>query len=300
MVKGSFLLSRKIAFLLCFLSLSLNAEVYSPTFLNLEAGYRWDKIISRVSLINPVTLTGSTASTTAGRKLSSYQLGGSAQATIYQRLIVKGCGHFGWITNGTFDSNYIEGGAKGNTIDGSGAVGYLFNVHPCFGITPLIGFAYDRLEVKGENTSTLFAEVSTGDVDYFSTFTSGFGGVDLYFQPHPVVDFLAGWELHYGNWKGHYEPKSGEIGMVAGLVNGFASTQRVNSMFGNAFSFDASYLPLRTLRVGLKLKYQIWQSSGRGSYTRTATPLPFNFEKTAVTDVEWESFSALIHVGYNF
>ena len=125
-------------------------------------------------------------------------------------------------------------------------------------------------------------------------------GVDLLFSPTPCADFTLTYELHRTDWEGKHLPATGNFIPPLGTIPGFADVRRQHRFWGNVFEIDYSTHFWCRYTLGCALKYQLWVSQGTGDYHRTITPLSALLPNQTVQNVEWQSFSATLRLGYSF
>lgn len=275
------------------------SEIEDINYLDLDTGYRWDKISNRVVLSG--IGFGARVSTQMANKLGSYQLGLKGQYS-YCQMLVKGSFHYGWIKGGRYDEGGFGGKAGGHTMDALGGFGYLFCISDCWGVAPLVGWSYDEIDVKGQSVKTPLDGVllDIGDIKYKSRFQGPWLGADVFFEPTACSRISLGYEFHIAHWNGTRTLEQGELGTEFGTTTGFSNIRKLNPVLGNVFSLDGAYTFCGCWDFGIGLKYQIWKSVGSGRYKRTIIPTDPAITSQIVEDVEWNSFSLMFQIGYMF
>lgn len=289
--------------ILSLLQLSFLPQAYSNANwqgdIRLETGYRWDKINNRVVVFGEGA--GVFTSTEAANRVNSYQLGAKAVVAAYCNWIGKASAHYGWLGSGHYDEGGFRGRTRGHTTDASLGVGYNLPVNDCISVVPLVGWSYDRINVRAEHVfvGTLGSEVAVGDIKFHNRFQGPWIGTDIVFKPMPCAWITVGHEFHYASWHGTRELVDGELGALFGTTTGFSSTRKHNNMWGQVFTLDGTYA-LGCWDVGLNLKYQYWSNAGNGRYKRTRVPVNPAITTQRVIDVDWQSFAVMVHAGYMF
>lgn len=267
------------------------------SYIDLDTGYRWDKAQAVLDVFGPA-IAGATQETAKG--VNSWQLGAKGRAYFCDYFFVKGAGHYGWVFSGSYDSSNLTGNLDdSHTWDVTGGVGYLFFMHPCWGFAPSVGWSYDLLDFKSNNTSIPIAGVAVpgGDIEFRSRFSGPWVGFEVQFVPLCAFDLSLKYELHHAHW--HSRHSTTLESAAIGLTRGFASRSDHNNIWGHLFEIDTNYYFCCCWNVGIDLKYQIWKSQGKGHFHRD-TPINAVINKSLVDDVEWESFSLMLHLGYAF
>lgn len=269
-------------------------------FLYLDGGYRWDKISNRVDLLG--ANFGNRTSSQTAKKLNSFQLGVKGQLTLNQFLF-KGSYYHGWMAHsGRYEEGFFNGRANGHTDDALGGFGYYFCLNQCTWIAPLAGWSYDELNVTGKSVKVALngAKIPVGDIKYKSRFEGPWFGADIVFQPSPCYWATLGYELHHARWHGTRILENGELGLGFGTTTGFSNKRDHKNIWGHVFQVDGTYVFRECWNLGVNLKYQIWKGAGNGHYKRTVVPVDPAITTEKVVDVEWESFSVMVHAGYAF
>lgn len=285
--------------LLCVSQLCLIPHAFSECqycgYLWLDTGYRWDKISNRVNLFGENF--GDRTSSQTAKQLNSFQLGVKGKFALNCWLL-KGSYHHGWLADGRYDEAGFRGKARGHTNDALGGIGYYFCLNRCMWVAPLVGWSCDELNITGKNIIDELTNV--GDIKYKSRFQGPWVGVDFTFQPSPCYWATFGYELHHADWHGTRLLEDGELGTNFGFTTGFSNKRRHKNIWGHVFELDGTYVFRECWNVGLSLKYQIWKAAGTGHYKRTIVPADPAITSKVVNDVEWESFSLMVHAGYAF
>ena len=277
-------------FALVMVATTAQAVVRPLSYIDLDTGYRWDKVYHRFVVWNDGL--NSAANPVRVNDLNSFQLGAKVQSAICSgNWFVRGSGHYGWVYPGDFQEGGLYARVKGHTVDASASTGYYFSFHPCWGLGPVIGYAYDQMHL---HTSHLFQNTSGGDVDnggmkLTQTFQGPFVGLDLLFQPSCLWQVELEWNLIHGWWefRDSYD------------VLTRASKRTHHNVWGNVFQVDTTYILSRCWSIGLELSYETRVGQGnQGHYKRTIVPLAFANQK--IQSLSWQSFSTMFHVGYNF
>jgi hypothetical protein len=190
-------------------------------------------------------------------------------------------------------------------LDGKAGLGYTF-CRRSWGVAPLIGWAYDELDLTVKNTLTTFVLTPSrqpsqlSDIDCKQTFNGPWAGVDLFFNPCSCWDLTLSYELHRAEWEGKRIPRQGDFGPRFGVTPRFANVRRHHRLWGNVFEVDCDTHFCGRYSIGCALKYQIWASQGTGHYQTTITPLAPGFTNRTIASVEWQSFSAQLQLGIVF
>lgn len=287
--------------LLIVIAPSLLGECRQYNYLDFETGYRWDKVDNRI------VIYGNAAASAAGQtfnKINSYQLGGRGLWMVCDPLFIKAHGHYGWILSGNFDQVTFTGDLDGHTWDAAGGIGYAWRFHPCWDFAPTIGWAYNELGITVTNVTTGFAtppnRISLSNIDCKHRVEGPWVGFDLLFFPSCCLDVSLSYELHKGRWRGDYFPDVGDFGPSFGRTTGFASKRTNDQMWGNLFRMEGKYLFCSCWEIGVLLNYEFWKGQYAGHFDRTITPLGPEFPNNLVIDVDWQSFSTMVQLGYRF
>lgn len=273
------------------------------TFLEVDTGYRWDKLNNKVALIGPVV--GLRTSPQFFKNVKSYQLGGKGLLPFLTNGYIRASGHYGWICSGDYEEGLIFGKIDGHTWDATGGIAWFFPVHCCWGIAPVVGWAYDDLNMEVTDVLATRLAPPTGlvpqtNIDSKTVFQGPWIGVDFLFQVGCDFDLSFGYELHRAKWTERRIPDGPEWGAAFGTTTGFANTRDQCPVWGHIFQLEGTYYFCSCWRLGLALKYQAWQGQNTGRYRRVTTPLASTFTHSLITNLEWNSFSATVQLGRGF
>lgn len=283
------------------LSVFAVASAYAEpqNYMVLDNGYRWDRTSFRASIGGPTIAVKE--STLTLKRIQSYQLGAKGQLT-YCNAFVRASGHYGWVGDAKYDEAGFLGKAVGNTWDVQTSLGYNFNLNQCLSIAPVVGWSYDKFQLKGKHIHVAIEGVvfHLSDIKAHQRFQGPFVGFEVLLQPTCFLDVLLGYEWHYAYWHADRIIQGPEYGNPPfGTTTGFSNKHHLDGVKGNVFNLDTSYRFCECWEAGLQLKYQFYRGDF-GKYKRTRTPLISSFTYAHVDDVEWHSFAAMIHVGLVF
>ena len=265
----------RLGFLVLVLSFptAVVADVYPDSYLDIDTGYQWDKLLWSVS--DEIDIEAY-----AVHHINSYRLGAKgAWAVCGSPWYFKASGHFGWVFSGNYMPADFQGdGLNGHTWDGSISTGYLFCMDTCWGVAPVLGWSYDKMDLNSKDT-TSSTDINYGTVPIKSRLQGPFGGFDLFLQPGCCFILKLTYELHYAHWYGSADQPT--------------FTGHHNKILGNIFQIDSS-IPLRGCwEWGLALKYQTWKNNGESRCS-------FLEIDSKLLSMEWDSFSVMAHLGYAF
>lgn len=263
-------------------------------FLELETGYRWDKISNRVVVYGK--RSDAHASTQSANAVNTYQLGCNAQYTLCP-WIAKISYHHGWVLSGDYDEASFHGSLNGHTDDASAGAGYLFCPRECIFLIPFAGWSYDRLMFNGRHVKTpLNGEViDVGNIEFNSRLAGPWIGADVVFEPSPRYQITFTYELHYSYWRGSRHLWDGELGNQFGVTTGFSSRRHHSNIWGNLFEINGSYAINDCWQIGLSCKYQNRKSNGNGKINRSRVHLPHNKERHHSHEESHHSHSSSHH-----
>ena len=269
------------------------------TYVDVDTGYRWDRVCNRVVLSGVGAGVFTSAQTVSN--LSSYQVGIKGQWSDYN-WIVRGCYHTGWVQRGDYTEANFEGTVDGVTNDGSAALGCLFYTSSCWGSAFFAGWSYDRLDLESKNVIVGLDGrlIPIGNIKCKNWFQGPWIGMDLIFQPSLCANVTLSYELHHAHWHGTRLLENDELGTLYGITTGFSNRREHHNLWGQNFQLEGSYTIFKGYNIGLVLKYLNWQSAGNGKYKRTIVPVDPGITHQFVSDVEWHSFSAMFRAGLLF
>lgn len=274
-------------------------------YLNFEAGYRWDRLYDRVIVFGNNGLNG--AAGEFFRDINSAQVGGTAQWTFCNSFFLRERGHYAEILRGEYDEAFTFGKIDGNLWDVAFSLGSWFCFYPCWSVAPLIGWAYDALNFTAVNVKTFRVRTPSGDpsllgdVDCRSSFQGPWIGFNILFEPNRCINFLLSYELHRVWWNGNHILDAGNLGSNFGPVTGFSDRRDHNKIWGNRFELTGEIRRYCHLHLGIGLIYQFYKSQNIGNYSRlNSSTEPPSTKLQKVIDVDWQSFSALVRLGYDF
>lgn len=285
---------------LLFAFLAIVASVESQDYVTIDTGYRWDKISNRV-ILGGATIPAKGA-TQLIRDINSYQLGAKGQWSFCDCAFVRGQGHYGWVFAGGYKEGGFFGNAEGYTYDLQGAVGYSFCLTPSIAFSPLVGWGFDAINVKGTDIHTAIDghTYRLHDINAHQQFMGPLIGFDLVFNVNDCTNFTFGYEFHYGHWHGDRNIQGKEYGNPPfGATTGFSNTREINQVYGQVFKLDLDYQFCDCWTAGLGLKYQFYQGDS-GDYKRTKTPLIPQYSYAKVKGLWWSSFASTITIGRAF
>lgn len=294
-----------LAAVLTMLQLNFGPQAHAFSFcdfsgdIRLDTGYRWDKLNNRVSLFGedfPARVSSQELN-----HINTFLLG-TVGHLVYKSWFLKGEYHYGWIGNGKYDEGGFNGKLHGHTVDGSAALGYIFPVNACIWFAPLAGWSYDSIRTNARHVRVGLngSVVDVGGIQCRSRFQGPWIGTDIIFQPCCNFQIVLGHELHYAHYRGTRFLNDGELGEEFGITTGFSNVRKHKHMWGQLFRLDFSYMYCKMWDFGFELKYQTWNAAGNGRYKRTRVPTPPEVTSERLNDVEWQSFTATLHVGYMF
>ncbi len=306
----------RCALMIALFSFSQKADalLVQNNYLEIDTGYRWDKIHSRAELWGADF--GGSASTLFNQRINSYQLGAKTLWRFCTHPYVRASGHYAWILAGDFREKADKGNLSGHTWDVNGGLGWLIPLHPCWGFAPVVGWSYDSLNITA--TSVLAANlgvagtgrdimptdpgifVTITNINCLSTFQGPWVGVDFLFRPTCCFDLKLGYELHGASWHGKHIFVNGEPGADFGTSAGFSNLRRACPVWGNLFQIEGIYYFCNCWQGGFNFKYQIWHSENTGKYKRTTTPVNPLITHQLIADLEWDSFSLTLQLGRTF
>lgn len=275
--------------------------------IELDNGYRWDRIDEANEVVDSLNILPYTSGEKQFKDLSIYQLGGRA-CWESCNLLIKGTGHYGWAFDGTFNDNgFQKGKLKGYTIDASAGIGYVIPVNCCFEVVPLIGFGYDRqhFDVKHIRTHISDFPVVTDRAHFTATWYAPWVGVDLLYDSTFYawnmchhLSFTSGYEFHYGvsriKWKEDFFNFAGG--------GDFSYNAKMKNMMGHVFHFDTRYHLPNDWLVGLELEYTFWSNAHKdrdhfgGSVDSGLAPT----QEQRTFKLKWQSISTILTLGKAF
>lgn len=290
-----------ISLVLTSLSLSLHAGECGRSYLELDTGYRYDRIDETIEEDNTagIALTGNFQY----KNMQSYQLGARGMwFTPYCDLVVIGAGHYGWVTNGRLDNFAVLNASlsSGHTWDAWGAIGYQIPCGYCFNFVPLIGFSYDAQRVHIGQISTSEPSLASGSPG-FKLETDFYGpliGFDCLFAScFCDLTFDVGYEFHYG-----WARKKIIADTTIPALNLFSYKGKIHDMKGHVFHIEGHYPFWCNWLCGLRLQYTFWGNSHKQKDTipgpaETGLPPTVSQITRAFT---WHSFALTFNLGYHF
>lgn len=275
-------------------------ELKPLSYVLLCNGYRWDRIANTASLGGQVV--ANKGSTQTLKKINSYQLGGIGQCIFCHRAFLRGAAHYGWVWDGLYSEGGLFGRSKGYTFDLQGAVGYYFSVSRTIMITPVAGWSYDALNLKGIKMTTAINGLRyfLDDIRAHQRFSGPFIGFDLLIKMNEWYAFTFGYEYHYARWRGQRLIDGPEYGNPPfGWTTGFSNVRHIDRVYGQVFNMEADYTFCGGWTLGLALKFQYF-SGNFGKYKQTKRPLLLEFGYANVDGLWWRSFASTVYVGKAF
>ncbi len=260
--------------------------------LDFDVGYRWDKL-GHLMVIWDETTEFTDAVPVLTRHINSVQVGLSGiWAPCCTDWYLRAEGHYSSVVGGKHGSLYIVRDFRGDIKNGhmwdfNAAVGYLFDINCCWGVAPVVGWSYDRFDQKIDLLPDPHAFSVPVDIRTKNRFQGPFIGFDTLVCLNPCTQLIVGYELHWAEWRGSntFNPE---------LLHN--DNKKHNNFWGNVFKVEGIYAFTRCWNLGLELKYQNWKASGFGHLTRDGP----RHREQLVTASWWQSFSALLKMGYNF
>ncbi len=272
--------------------------------LDLDVGYRWDKLSNAIIFFadNP----NSTAiSQYKGSRIQSVQVGLSGiWAPCCTDGYLRARGHYSKVLgHGRYDEfSIVFGHVKGHMWDFNGALGYFVDMNCGWGFAPVVGYAYDKMDLTAHDVSAfLVSETNFGNIRYDQKFQGPFIGLDFHFCLSRCMQLKCGYELHWAKWKGQRiigDAYVNQPGVQTAL--GFSTTRKHRQLWGNLFRVEGTYAFSRCWNLGLELQYQCFQSTQTGKVKSVGIPITPSFREYRVVNAYWYSFSTLLKLGYNF
>lgn len=278
------------------------SSVYADSqgYVALDNGYRWDRVSQRATVGGPSV--GVKGSTLTLKHINSYQLGARGQWNFCDSLFIRGVGHYGWVFDGDYREGGFSGKAKGHTYDIQGAIGYYFCLAPSIWVAPVIGWAYDALNLKGTDIKTAIDGVEfnhLSDIKAHQKFNGPFAGFDLVYQVNECSDFIFGYEFHYARWNGNRHIQRNSYGDPPfGVTTGYSNHRDMHRVYGQVFKFDTTYQFCDCWFIGLGLKYQFF-TGDFGKFKRKPH-LPSLYTYANIDGLWWRSFASTVYVGTVF
>lgn len=273
--------------------------------LELDNGYRWDRIDESVEVVDFEFIQPYASAQHQYKDLNSYQLGGRF---IWEKCNwrVKAQGHYGWIFDGHFlQDGFLRGKIhEGNTADGSGAIGYAFPVCECFRFCPLAGYGYDSQDLKIKHFRLFDTSSSSTDIcrgRFEASWQGPWIGFDILYDTSFIfwnrchyMTFNSGYEFHYGQARTKFHER---------LFDGeYSYHSKINNMMGQVFHFDTHYYLPCNWMIGLILEYTYWTNAHK-HHDSFSSETDTGFTATQEQDtfkLRWQSISTIITVGKLF
>lgn len=287
------------------LQLCFSSQLFSDSYLEVDAGYKYDRIDEKVSINDTADPAFLLLREKQFKNIQSYLLGARALLEIpYTCFFLKGAGHYGWECHGSFNNEHIvRGNLDGYTWDASGAIGYPFCVCDCFSIAPLVGFSYDFQHLKVKHTSTTLSKLFAIDAGGARSNSSWFGpwvGLDFFYDTYfycSPVTYDAGYEFHYGRTNLQWKQKFNDPHTL-----GFSYHTHFKNMIGNVFHLGSTYTFWDSSTLGLRLQYTYWQNT-HAANSDIPSPAETGLQPTqfqTVNRIRWHSFTATATLGFCF
>ena len=184
----------------------------------------------------------------------------------------------------------LKARTRGQVYDVSGGIGYQFNI-PCYrtSIAPLVGYSYNYQRFKNSqyvNQLTDPEVTTTSHNRYKYRWNGPWLGLDLVTQPYCDLLIFFDYEFHWST-------------LNADIHENFVEGQepakvKLDNCYGNEYTVGSSYVFCDEWFLGLKFNYkQFWGNKGHYRVEDQET-------KIAVRDLNWETYSITLDVGYNF
>lgn len=275
--------------------------------LELDAGYRWDRIDEAYEVTDKQFIQPYSSAEHQYKNIGAYVLGGQVVWDV-SNWMLKGKGHYGWLFDGSFnhDSFEVAHAKKGHTTDVSGAFGYAFAFCDCFAFVPYVGYGYDHLNLslrhfRIKSPAEFSNNVARGR--FCSSFYGPWLGFDMLYETSFIMCDMchrltmnSGYEFHYGRSHTKFHERLFDPDSV------FAYRCKMDNMMGNVFHFDTYYhFPCNWI-VGLKFQYTYWTNAHkhRDKFTKDSDTGLAATQDQRTFKLRWQSFSALLSFGKIF
>ena len=283
----------------------------------LENGYRQDRSDYQFEDLdkNNFANTGYTSGWSSIKRISIYQLGGSLEwKDECSRLYARVRGHYGWILHGKAQGFPLNWNVNGHTNDVAFRVGYMFDVCNCFTFVPVIGYgtSYIKTKLKNQpNCSQVFGPNAysnhSGDRTT-SRYHAPFIGFDLRFSNCfccRKVDFLFGYDFHYGNLRVKKSPRRFVLTDDINTSN-YGYKINAHNVVTNRFRLSATTNITACIDLGLDFEYSMRYNTCKNRVhlqrndeivaTGQFTPSQFHVSNRLCSN----SFLINLMLGYNF
>jgi hypothetical protein len=262
-------------------------------------GYRSDALSSRLELTNSPDISVIQDHLKLN-SISLYQIGLQAHLC-FLNFFVDLEGDYAWAGSGGWKeidyrnfhqqtrlkSNHLAGMAKDATL----AIGYQFNLIPCYqilSIGPMIGWSYHEQHFKTSSIKIPLSDFSKrGHFVYSNQWEGPWAGAKLKgnFGEYSIH---VGYEYHWGDW----HAKKNLHGLQS-LKEYFSRKGRSKNTHGQVFSFNTAWHFNLCWHLGFGFKLQEWKAVKGKIKSLNEEDLHEKLHRTS-----WSSFAATLEIGF--
>jgi hypothetical protein len=270
--------------------------------LEFEVGNRWDMLEQTVELDDSCCYTPALSSETRFKGVNTVLLGGRAIIE-NGNWVLKGIGHYGWVTDGRLDIDRVVDGKEvdGHSWDLLGGLGYAFCICDCFEVVPYVGYSGDEQHLKAKHIHIKEPSRLGEHLEREEFKASWYGpwiGFDVLYNTticNYDLFFNSGYEFHYGHArttvKNHY--------IVETEDPIFSLHSKHRNMRGQVFRFDANLMICDGWGLGLNQTFSYWENSHKDK-ARQHPAARHCYDRSYVSRLNWYSYAVAFSVGKVF
>jgi hypothetical protein len=231
------------------------------------------------------------------------------------QFYLEGYAYWGKVYDGHFhvrdesfdpdDSGVFTNSGKarsGTTHNYKAGIGYLFCINECLGISPVVGYSWDRLKARASHVvdeTGAFPQIRQ-DLTYTTKWRGPYLGVNLAYDLN-CFRFGAGYEYHWSRFRASFDlafPDDPDAN-----CSGFSDRRRANRAYGNVVWLSGSWFFCECWDLSIRGKYSHYKArNGReipraGSFEAVGCS-PTEVDK--ISSAKWKSWEVTGSLGYNF
>ncbi len=308
--------------------LSSSLEAYEITnSLDFSTGWRHDEVENKLHTLASRGGSFVSSDKDKAKELNSWQVGfkgiyafpGSfcpcGCESFFNNLYLRGSAYWGWgisdddkfhqtLKSATAPKLINVRGKARNAVteDYDIALGWLFPVTCDFGIAPVVGYNYDRVQWKIRNNKSDVASFNPSDENgakITSRFESPYLGVDLGYNWCNWL-LTAGYEYH---WVTNFRGKFITPGDFVDTKNFLTDYRRGHRGWGNVARVGLNY-SCNCWDFGVDFKYRNFRvTHGRDKLPFPAESYgasPVNFKQYTTVKAKWTNYEVKLNLGYIF